>query len=529
MIGLNQLCMSYGSKLLFYDVTLNLNNNTRYALIGANGAGKSTFMKLLTGEEEALSGTISISKDDTVGFLKQDQYRYEDTNIVDVVIQGKPKLWDALSEKETLLTSGDWNDEIAHRLSDLEEIIAYWDGYSANAFAEKLLIGLGIHPEYHYQPLKRLSGGYKLRVLLAQALFQQPDTLLLDEPTNHLDIISILWLEKYLKTEFRGILIFISHDMEFVNRLADYILDVDYGEIRQYSGNYQKFLAEKQLIEEQKLSLKKGLEAKIAEMQRFVDRFKASATRAKQAQSRVKMIDKIELPDVKQSSRMAPHFQFVPHRPSGKVVLTAKDLSKSFGDKKLFQHLHFEIKRGEKIAIIGENGIGKSTLIKILIDKLKADAGTYEWGYETKIAYFSQDHHDTLDHQSTAFQWLNEQVSNQSEQKVRKALGQMLFTKEDTDKSILTLSGGEAARLLLAKMMLESANVLILDEPTNHLDLEASEGLASALANYAGTVIFVSHNRHFIHNIATRIFFLSRKKGLIDLSGNYDLQTFIEL
>ncbi|MBI5447153.1 MAG: ABC-F family ATP-binding cassette domain-containing protein [Gammaproteobacteria bacterium] len=526
MISLHQLCMSFGSKLLFYDVTLSLNNNTRYALIGANGAGKSTFMKLLSREEEPISGTISIAKEETVGFLRQDQYRYENTNIVDVVIQGKTKLWEALCEKETLLSSGEWDDAMAHRLGDLEDIINHWDGYSAPAFAEKLLVGLGVHPNYHYQPLKSLSGGYKLRVLLAQSLFQQPDILLLDEPTNHLDILSILWLEKYLKTEFRGILIFISHDMEFVNRLAHFILDVDYGEIRQYSGNYQKFIAEKKIIEEQKLSLRKNIEDKIADMQRFVDRFKASATRAKQAQSRVKMIDKMELPDIKHSSRIAPHFQFSPHRPSGKIVLKAKGLGKSFKDKVLFQGLNFEINRGEKIAIIGENGIGKSTLIKILIGKLTNDTGHYEWGHETKIAYFSQDHHDTLDHKSSAFHWLNEQISHLPEQKIRKALGQVLFSKDDTEKSILTLSGGEAARLLLAKMMLETANVLVLDEPTNHLDLEASEALAHALSHYAGTVIFVSHNRHFIHHIATRVFFLSRKKGLIDRKGKYDLQDF---
>jgi len=513
--------MSYGSKLLFYDVSLNLNDNTRYALVGANGAGKSTFLRLLTGEEEAISGTASISKHDTVGILKQDQYRYEETRIIDVVIQGKPKLWAALCEKETLLAGGEWNDEVIHRFSELEETIAHWDGYSANALAEKLLIGLGIQSEYHYQPLSALSGGFKLRVLLAQALFQQPDILLLDEPTNHLDILSISWLEKYLKTEFRGILIFISHDVEFINRLADAILDVDYGEIREYSGHYQKFLAEKKLIEEQKKQMRENLEDKISQMQRFVDRFKASATRGRQAQSKAKMIEKIELPDIKQSSRTAPHFQFTPHRPSGKIVLTAKGIAKSFKDNILFQRINFEIKRGEKVAIIGENGVGKSTLIKMLIDKIPADTGSHEWGYETKISYFSQDHHDTLDKSHRAFAWLCDQASQHNEQRIRQALGQVLISKDDAQKNILALSGGEAARLLLAKMMLDPANVLVLDEPTNHLDLESTDALAEALRTYSGTVIFVSHNRHFINQIANRILYISKNKGLIDFKGPY--------
>lgn len=514
--------MSYGSKMLFYDVSHILNNNTRYALLGANGAGKSTFFRLLTGEEEPVSGEVSIPKMDRVGFLKQDQFRFENTNIVDVVIHGKPALAEAMMERDKLLASGEWNDEVVHMLSDYEEIIAHHDGYSANAFAEKLLIGLGIPANYHYQPLKMLSGGFKLRVLLAQALFEQPDILLLDEPTNHLDIITIRWLEKYLKNEFSGVLVFISHDVEFVNRLADYILDVDYGEIRQYSGKYLKFLEEKKLIQEQKDSLRKSAEDKIAEMQKFVDRFKAKASKARQAQSRIKMIEKIEIPDVVHSSRIAPHFQFLPNRPSGKVVLTVSHLSKSYGEKKLFSNASFTIQRGERVALIGENGVGKSTLTKILVNHLPPDQGQFEWGHETYVSYFSQDHHDLLHTPQTALEWLCQQAPQIPDQRIRKALGQMLFNKEDVDKNILSLSGGEAARLLLAKMMLEPANVLILDEPTNHLDLETTEALADALARYPGTVIFVSHNRHFISRIANRILFLTREKGILDHRGTYE-------
>lgn len=517
MISINQLSMAYGKKLLFYDVNLILSSNRRYALVGANGAGKSTFLKLLTGVEQPTEGTLSIPKAASIGWLKQDQFRYETTRISDIVIQGKPTLWQALQEKDTLLQSDLSNEKNLNRLGTLEEEIAYWGGYNASAFAAKLLMGLGIALEYHEKPLSALSGGFKLRVLLAQALFQEPDILLLDEPTNHLDFISIVWLEKYLKTEFSGLLLFISHDVEFINRLSDQILDVDYGEIREYSGHYEKFLAEKQLIIEQKLQEKRTVELKIASMQRFVDRFGASANRAKMAQSRVKMIAKIEIPDIKESSRSSPCFQFKSIRPSGKWVVRVKGLAKNFNEKKLFQSLNFEIKRGEKVAIMGENGIGKSTLIKILLNLLQPDQGIIEWGYETHVSYFSQDHHDLLNKHASVLAWLDQYAAGSNEQFIRKILAQVLFNKEDVLKDVLALSGGEAARLLLAKMVIESANVLILDEPTNHLDIEATAALATALNHYPGTLIVVSHDRHFINKIANRLLFISHQKKLQDV------------
>lgn len=521
MISINQLNMSFGKKLLFYDVNLILSSETHYALVGANGTGKSTLLKLITGEEQALSGSVSIPKEATVGWLKQDQFRYEDTIITDIVLQGKAALWKAMVLKDQLLASHEWDEKIAARFSKLEDTITEWNGYSAPSFAEKLLTGLGIHADYHRKPLHTLSGGYKLRVLLAQALFQEPDILLLDEPTNHLDIISIHWLEKYLKNEFRGLVLFISHDIEFINRLADHIIDIDYGEIHAYSGNYDLFLAEKKLIEEQKQHIKKHMEQRILEMQRFVDRFRASPTRAKQAQSRIKMIEKIELPDIKKSSRIMPHFHFKPHHASQKQVLRVRTLGKHFQNKKLFHNLHFDIARGEKVAIIGENGVGKSTLIKILLGKITQDEGQYEWGNETRISYFSQDHHDLLDKHENVLHWLENQVSHVTLEQTRKTLGQVLFSKDEVEKDILSLSGGEAARLLLAKIILEAANVLVLDEPTNHLDIEATESLAEALKNYTGTLIFVSHDRHFISKIANRVLFISRDKNLIDYKGDF--------
>ncbi len=517
MISINQLSMAYGEKLLFYDINLILSTHSRYALVGANGAGKSTFLKLLTDAEQPIAGTLSIPKTASIGWLKQDQFRYENTQISDIVLQGKPDLWQAMQEKDKLLQGDLHNEKSINRLGKLEEEIARLDGYSASALAAKLLMGLGIALEYHEKPLSTLSGGFKLRVLLAQALFQEPDILLLDEPTNHLDFISIVWLEKYLKNEFPGLLLFISHDIEFINRLADQILDVDYAEIRQYSGNYEKFLAEKQLIVEQKLQEKRSVELKIASMQSFVDRFRASANRAKMAQSRIKMIAKMEIPDIKQSSRLSPLFQFKSIRPSGKWVLRVNNLSKNFKEKKLFQQLHFEIKRGEKVAIMGENGIGKSTLIKIILGNLHPELGNIEWGYETHISYFSQDHHDLLNKHATVLAWLEQYAAGISEQSIRKTLAQVLFNKDDVLKDILALSGGEAARLLLAKMVLEPANVLILDEPTNHLDIEATEALAIALRNYSGTLLFVSHDRHFISKIADRILFISHEKKLQDV------------
>lgn len=521
MIILNQLGMTHGSKLLFTDVSLILNNNKRYALVGANGTGKSTLLQLIAGTEEASAGSISIPKKATMGWLKQDQFKYEDTKIIEVVYHGKPELWQAWQEKEELLTNPEYTDQIGYRLAELEEIIAHYDGYTAETSAVNMLIGLGIASEYHNKPLNTLSGGYKLRVLLAQTLFAAPDILLLDEPTNHLDILSIAWLEKYLKTEFIGLLLFISHDLAFISRLADNILDIDYGEINQYSGNYNKFLSEKQIMAEQKLNEKKHLEDKIAHMQKFVDKFRAKASKARQAQSKLKQIEKIELPDIKQSSRVAPKFNFTLSRPSAKKVVKVKSLSKSYGDKNIFNDVSFSVRRGEKVVIIGVNGIGKSTLIKCLLGVTDTNNGEYEWGEETHIRYFSQDHHDLLKSHSDLLSWLSDEAPKSPTSEVRKALARVLFTQDDAEKDILTLSGGEAARLLLARIMLNPGNVLVLDEPTNHMDLESIENLGQALERYTGTMLLVSHNRDLIRHVANRIIFIT-KEGITDFHGSYD-------
>jgi ATPase subunit of ABC transporter with duplicated ATPase domains len=526
MIALNKLGMAYGSRLLFYDVNLNLLSGKCYALVGANGAGKSTLFNVINGQEEASDGSLLIPKEASLGWLKQDQFRYEDTPILHVVLQGKKALWEAMEEKETLLLSEEWDDKTVNRLSAVEEKIAHFDGYSAESIARSILSGLGIDDNYHDKPLKSLSGGYKLRVLLAQTLFQNPSILLLDEPTNHLDILSISWLEKFLKQEFKGLVIFISHDKAFINNLADHILDLDYGEIRQYGKGYQRFLEEKTLVEEQKQKERAGLEAKIAHMQKFVDKFRAKASKARQAQSKLKQIEKVEMPDMKHSSRNAPTFEFKGLRPSGKQVIKLEGIAKAFKDKQIVKGFNLTINRGERVAIMGVNGVGKSTLIKMMNDLVQPDEGEITWGHETHVSYFSQDHHDELKTHQQLFPWLREHTSNKTDQEVRKALARMLFVKDDVEKDILSISGGEAARLLLARVMLENPNVLILDEPTNHMDLETIDSLGSALKKYDGTVMVVSHNRDFIGKFANRILFLTGDKGVIDFKGTY--RAFLE-
>ncbi len=521
MINITNVSMLYGARLLFDDVNLNLIGNNRYAVVGANGTGKSTFLRLIGGDEVASQGEIVIAKRAKVGWLKQDQYRYELESPVQVVIQGKSALWQALTEKESILNGSVFDEKTGYRLAALEEIIVHHDGYSAETLAETLLTGLGVKPSYQNRPMNLLSGGYKLRVLLAQALFANPDVLLLDEPTNHLDIMSIAWLEHYLKNEYKGVLVFISHDHHFLNNLSTHVLDIDYGEVREYVGNYDFFLREKQQIIERKLSEKKYLEQKIAHMQSFVDRFGASATRSKQAKAREKAIEKIELPDIKHSSRISPHFHFKQKRPSGKSVLTVQGIEKSFDERKVLNNVKFSINRSEKVALIGHNGIGKSTLLKILMGVYTADNGEFEWGYETHLSYFAQDHHEQLSQNTNVLDWLtNERSSENTTDTIRKTLGQLLFTQDDVYKNIGNLSGGEAARLLFANIVLQFGNVLILDEPTNHLDIESRDALAEALKVYEGTVIVVSHDRHFVATFANRIIALT-EKGLVDFQGSY--------
>ncbi len=519
MITINNLAMQYGARLLFTDVNLNLNSNNRYGLVGSNGAGKSTFLKLIMKEEEPSNGEVVAVRNARIGCLKQDQFVYENTPIIDAVIAGNKALWQAMQEKNKLLELEELDDESGYRLGDIEQIIIDNDGYIADIFAAELLVGLGIKEEFHSQPLSVLSGGYKLRVLLAQSLFNNPDVLLLDEPTNHLDIISIYWLENYLKEKFKGALLFISHDVMFLNNVSTHILDIDYGEISQYTGNYDKFVSQKQQIIEHKMHEVNYLEKKLAKMQEFVNKFRAG-TRSKQASSREKQMDRIELPDIQKSSRVSPHFNFKQKRASGKHVLKVGAIAKSYGEQLILNKVNFSIDRGEKVVVIGANGIGKSTLLKILLGKIKADMGDYEWGYESQISYFAQDHHELLNESVSVVNWLSRQAENELTGTIRSILGQVLFRQDEVNKNILHLSGGEGARLLLAKIILEEGNVLVLDEPTNHLDIESKETLKQALVDYEGTLILVTHDRDFATDIATRVIALT-VKGVVDFKGTY--------
>jgi ATPase subunit of ABC transporter with duplicated ATPase domains len=521
VLSIKELACIYGPKLLFTDVNLTLNPGNRFGIVGGNGAGKSTFLKLLAGEEEPSMGEVVTAHNSRIGWLKQDQFRYENTSILNTVIAGNSELWGAICEKEELLEKGVFDDEVGYRLGELEDIIMRNDGYNADYTASELLRGLGIKEEYHSQPLSVLSGGYKLRVLLAQSLFDNPDILLLDEPTNHLDIISIYWLENYLKTTFKGVLLFISHDVHFINNLATHILDIDYGEITCYTGNYNKFVVQKKETMERKQRELAAIEAKMDHMRVFIEKFRSSSSRSKQSLSREKMLDKIELPDIKRSSRVSPNFKFKQKRPSGRFTLKVENISKSYEDRKVLNNVNFSITRGEKVIIIGPNGIGKSTLLKILMDRLAADDGKHEWGHETTLSYFAQDHHESLNKKISAYEWMCEQLTEEPTNNLRAILGRMLFKQDEQHKSVLNLSGGEGARLLLAKIMVEENNCMILDEPTNHLDIETKEALQNALIDYPGTLIMVTHDRDFAANIATRIIAITEKK-VTDHRGTYE-------
>jgi ATPase subunit of ABC transporter with duplicated ATPase domains len=521
MISFQNMTMAYGSKLLFADVSLNLLPNKRYGLVGANGAGKSTLLRILMGTEELMAGQVIVGKGLRVGWLQQDQFLHENDRVIDVVMQGRADLWKVFQEKESLLARAatEWTDEMGYELGEIEEKIAMLGGYEAEALAGELLMGLGVPMTNHEGPLGALSGGYKMRVLLAKALFNQPDILLLDEPTNHLDVMTISWLEAYLKNKFRGTVIFISHDRSFLNNLATHILDIDYGDIIPYAYSYDGFLKEKALMAEQRDSERERAEQKKKKMQEFVDKFKAKASKAKQAQSRMRMIEKMEMPDKRTSSRRAPAFAFEPERESGKVPIKVEDLAKSY-DRTLFQKLSLTVHRGDKIAFVGPNGVGKSTLLKIMQELVPADKGTITWGNFAKIGYFAQDHHDLIDQSTTALKWLMSEFTHLNEQTIRGMLGRMLLGGDEAEKPTSHLSGGEAARVLFAHLMLSKPNVLILDEPTNHLDLESVVGLANALKKFEGTVLLVSHDRHFVSAIAKRLVVMSPQE-ILTFNGSY--------
>jgi len=508
---------AYGGKRLFEDVNVNFAAGRRYGLTGPNGAGKSTFMKILEGALEPDSGTVS--RPEKTSVLKQDQFGFEERRVLDVVLMGNRPLWAAIAEKEAIFALPEITDAQGERLGELEHVVAEENGYTAESDAAELLAGLGIPVSEHEKPMRELAGGLKLRVLLAQALFGKPEALLLDEPTNNLDLDSIRWLERFLSS-YEGILIVISHDRHFLNTICTHIADIDYNSIIVYPGSYDEMvMAKTQLrgkVEQENAERAK----KISQLQDFVARF-AAGTRASQVQSRKKQIEKLQLSDLKRSNIERPFIQLLVKRPSGKQTLELKGLTKAWPDARICTGFDALVMKGEKIAIVGPNGAGKTTLCKMLAGELAPDAGTITWGHQVSIGYLAQDHREGIANGTTAADWLHSFDPTAYAQDVRALLGKMLFKGEEGVKPTDALSGGEAVRLLFAKLMLMKDNVLVLDEPTNHLDLESIVALGEALERYEGTAFVVSHDRDLIASFATRIFAFTAD-GLIDFRGTYD-------
>ena len=522
MISISNLEKSYGDRTLFSGASFQLNAGERYGLVGANGSGKTTFLDIVSGQLEASEGTVSIPKRLRLGVLRQDQFLFEDEEILAVAMMGNRELWEAMVEKETLLAKAEQYFD-ADRFSELEESVQRHDGYTAEARATKILEGLGLPGHIHGDLLSTLSGGFKLRVLLTQVLAGAPDVLLLDEPTNHLDILSIRWLEMFL-CDFAGPVVVISHDHRFLDNVTTHILDIDYESVLLYHGNYTTFLQAKRAERERR---EKGIvarEREIAHHQKFVDRFRAKASKARQAQSKVRMIEKKAkgLIELAPSSRRYPTFRFEQVRDSGRDVLKLKGVKKAFGDNQVLHGVDLLVQRGERLAIMGPNGIGKSTLLKIVMGELDADRGEVEWGYETHPAYFAQNHRDQFDPpHNTAEGWVWDSCSARDIGYVRARMALMLFSGDDSKKRLSALSGGEAARLVFTRLSIARPNVLVLDEPTSHLDLESIEALVEGLKAFPGTLILVSHDRWFVSRLATRIVEI-KPEEIRDYHGTYE-------
>jgi len=520
MITLNGLSKVFGSQVLFEDVNVQLNAGCRYGLVGANGSGKSTLLRMILGEDEASAGSVSLPRGLRLGFLRQDHFQYEELPILEVAMRGHEELWTALHEKEDILARAEERFD-GERYAEVEDTILRLDGYSFEARAGEILEGLGIPAEVHRQPLSTLSGGFKLRVLLAQVLASEPAYLLLDEPTNHLDILSIRWLEKFL-AGYEGCAVVISHDHRFLDNVCSHILDIDYETATLYTGNYNRFSAAKKADRERREAEIARREKQIADHKSFVERFRAKATKARQAQSKLKQMERIVIDRLPQSSRRYPVFRFRQRRPSGKMALEVEHLAKAYGEHQVLSGVSVHVRRGDRLAVIGPNGIGKSTLLKILVQELPPDSGRLVWGHETYPGYFAQDHRQTLEATGgTVESWLWDFCPGENVGFVRSRLGRVLFSGDEVEKKIAQLSGGEAARLVFASLSLTEPNVLLLDEPTNHLDLEAIEALVVGLKDFDGTLIFVSHDRWFVSQLATRILEL-RPDGITDFAGTYE-------
>ncbi|MFA7421747.1 MAG: ATP-binding cassette domain-containing protein [Melioribacteraceae bacterium] len=520
MLSTSNLALRFGKRTLFEEVTLKFTPGNCYGIIGANGSGKSTFIKILSGEIEQTSGEVSISKGERLATLKQNQFEYDEYQVIKTVMMGHQRLFEIMEERDALYAKPDFSDEDGIRASELEGEFAELYGWEAESEAAELLSGLGISDENHTKLMKELSGNEKVKVLLAQALFGNPDILLLDEPTNHLDIISIGWLEDFLE-KFKNTVIVISHDRHFLNQVCTHIADIDFGKIQMYTGNYDFWLESSQLAAKQAKDANKKVEAKRAELQEFIFRFSANASKSKQATSRKKQLENLTLEDIKPSSRKMPYIAFKPEREAGNNILDISNLTKNIDEEVVLNDLTFRVEKGDKIAFVGPNDLVKTTLFNILTSKEKADKGNFLWGATIKLAYFPKDNADFFNVDLNLIDWLRQYSVEKEETYIRGFLGRMLFSGEETLKKASVLSGGEKVRCLLAKMMLTGANVLILDEPTNHLDLEAISALNNSLIDFPGTVLFSSHDHQFIHTIANRIIEII-PSGIIDKRMTFD-------
>ncbi len=520
MISTANITMQFGDKPLFEDISVNFGDGNRYGLIGANGSGKSTFMKILDGTLDPTNGSVSITPGERIGKLSQDQFAYEEFNVVDTVIMGYKELWDVKQERDRIYALPEMSEEEGMRVGDLEMEFAEMDGYTAESRAGELLMGVGIPIEQHSGPMSKVAPGWKLRVLLAQALFSDPDILFLDEPTNNLDIHTIRWLEKVLQ-ERRSTMIIISHDRHFLNSVCTHMADLDYGDIKLFPGNYDEYMTAATMVRERMQSENAKKKAQIAELKEFVSRFSANASKAKQATSRAKQIDKIQLDEIKPSSRVNPFIRFKQDKKLFRNAIEVEDLCMSY-EEPLFQNQTFNIEVGSRIAVIGQNGVGKTTLLRNMLDEVPVTSGTIKWSENVEIGYYAQDHADDFETDLNVYDWMYQwRKQEEDEQFVRGVLGQMLFSKDDIKKPVNVLSGGEKGRMLFGKIMMQRPNVIIMDEPTNHLDMESIESLNLALANYDGTLIFVSHDREFVSSLATEIFEISDRK-IERFTGTYD-------
>ena len=521
MISANNVSLRFGKKALFEEVNIKFTEGNCYGLIGANGAGKSTFLKLLSGELETTTGDISITPGQRLSVLEQDHFKYDSYTVMDTVIMGNPRLYEVMKEKEAIYAKEDFTDEDGIRASELEGEFAEMDGWEAESNAANLLNGLGIETDIHYSLMSDLGGNEKVKILLAKALFGNPDILLLDEPTNHLDLDAIAWLEEFL-INFENTVIVVSHDRYFLNKVCTHTADIDYGKIQLYAGNYDFWYESSQLLIKQMKEANKKKEEKIKELQEFISRFSANASKSKQATSRKKALEKIELDTIKPSSRKYPYIDFRPEREIGNEVLSVEGISKTINGEKVLDNISFILGREDKVAFVGSNEIAKTTLFKILTGELEPDEGTYKWGVTTSQAYFPKDNTKEFDSDLTIADWLMGYSPVKDITYVRGFLGRMLFAGEDGVKKVRVLSGGEKVRCLLSKMMISGANCLILDEPTNHLDMESITALNNGMIKFSGVELFSCHDHQFVQTTANRIMEILPNGTLIDKITTYD-------